>query len=181
MEEITYELLIRIASDSQFVWRPLTRVNHKFNTILTKYNMYDYINGVVFVSCNSDDELTFTIRDELKSIFEHGLCDPYELNCIQIIYQWERVREYNKARSVSHKKWIIEDSLTVHIHENFRGNPVINYRSADKIGTLVCRSIDRLGSNVTAYYQSFTHLLTLIPDLEHLRYIIGSKYIPDHL
>lgn len=142
MIHIPPETLVKIASESQFVWRPLASVNRKFNRILAKHDMYKYVNGPVFVcwcigrfmrdngtSVKSlfgdllpnavDDDQEIGERDMLvsyskfKSIYKDDRYNQRMQYHKWIIFDWETVREYSR-KTVGLTRYIMDTHKTGH-------------------------------------------------------------------
>lgn len=202
MDNLPPELLLIIASVNQFIWRPLSCVNkHMYEILSQRYDMYDYISGPVFI-CYDSQKLTFDDEDNVvytknmfaplttfKRTFDEGLHVGLGSYSGWIIYYWERVREYAKIHPVGRDRWIANKDLTHHFELMiylYDDTPYIYYYADDDYDNehyIKCKSIETLRTirQKQKYFASFYHLLRYIPNLEYVRYIIGSRYIPHHL
>lgn len=188
MDNIYPELLLKIASESQFTWRPLLCVNKHINEVLRQYNMYDYISGAIFICFGSQDDHNAFVNDGIMRpdelcVFSPSLKEKFKSGCIiKIVYDWEIIKKYITKKSSD--CWIVDVNNVLGPNIDLRHCVLFKYYICfnifgESIRMIPCDIIEYLDNDIVdIYYAQFIELLKYIPNLDYIRYIIGDKYIP---
>lgn len=180
MDNIPHELLLKIASESQFTWRPLSCVNTHITKILRQYNMYDYISGPVFICFNPRNNIN-ELTDDIVYLGDlYGLLTTKQKyrrgRTVHILYEWEKIREYTKINSLGSNKWIIDnhmiDHFRVELHSMLGIMHFIQYHINGQRNIIICED------HVQPHRGSFDELCARVPNLKLIHYIMEFDYIP---